>query len=188
MPSIDLNFLSLLKDNYVNYNIFIETGTNKGETIFNLEKYFNKLYTIELKENLYNLCKNKYNGNKINFICGDSIIELKNLLPTINENTIFFLDAHYMTGNSAIGIKECPLIEEIEYINTYMIKKSIVIIDDYRLFGKKSKKNKFNEQIDWTDIEKKKIINILNQRITDIYHLPSEFHKEDRLIIHLKEL
>ena len=52
MPSIDENFLKLLKTNYKNYNIFVETGTYLGETIFEMEKYFKELHTIEIKEEL----------------------------------------------------------------------------------------------------------------------------------------
>lgn len=49
MPSIDLNFLNKLQDNYETYKNFIETGTYYGETIFSLEPYFLKLHTIEIK-------------------------------------------------------------------------------------------------------------------------------------------
>jgi hypothetical protein len=43
MPSIDINFLLELQDDYKNYSCFIETGTLNGETIFYVEPYFNKL-------------------------------------------------------------------------------------------------------------------------------------------------
>jgi hypothetical protein len=47
MPSLDYFFLNLLQDDYTKYDCFIETGTLNGCTIFSLEPYFNKLYTIE---------------------------------------------------------------------------------------------------------------------------------------------
>ena len=185
MPSLNKDFLNLLKDDYSKYPLFVETGTNKGVTIFNMEKFFQKLYTIELKYEFYNNCKNIYKGNKINFLNGDSLLKLKELVPELKLNSIFFLDAHYMTGNTPTGIKECPLIEEIESINNFFTKKAIIIIDDFRLFEKKSKKNKWGERIDWTDINKQKIISILDKRLSNLYHLPSELHAKDRLIIHI---
>lgn len=72
------------------YNCFIETGTASGETIFAVEPYFEKLYTIEFSEKYYNDTKNNYSGSKINFILGDSAIELKHLLPSITDKCIFF--------------------------------------------------------------------------------------------------
>ena len=45
MPSLNKEFLLQLKDKYLNYNTFIETGTLNGDTIFAMEPYFNKLYT-----------------------------------------------------------------------------------------------------------------------------------------------
>jgi len=52
MPSLDHNFLTLLQDDYTQYNCFIETGTYNGGTIFPLEPYFDTLYTIEYSEAL----------------------------------------------------------------------------------------------------------------------------------------
>ena len=74
MPSIDNDFLSKLQDDKTKYSYFIETGTFNGDTIFALEPYFDKLYTIEFSEKYYNNTKKKYRGNKINFILGDSSV------------------------------------------------------------------------------------------------------------------
>ena len=90
MPSINKFFLNLLQDDYTKYNCFIETGTLNGNTIFTMEPYFNKLYTIEFSQQYYNNTKNKYNGDKINFILGDSSIVFNDLLPTITHSCIFF--------------------------------------------------------------------------------------------------
>jgi hypothetical protein len=185
MGSLDCNYLNLLQDNYTDYPVFVETGTNKGKTIFEMEKLFEKLFTIELHEGKYNYCKNKYKGNKINFVLGDSIIKLKELVSNIKNNTIFFLDAHYMTGNSAKGIKECPIYEEVIHINNIFTPNAIIIIDDCRLFNKKSKKNMYNEQIDWSDINTNNILKIVKNRLIKTYFLDSDFSKNDRLILHL---
>lgn len=90
MPSLDNLFLSKLQDDYKNYPCFIETGTLVGGTVIALEPYFNKLHTIEVSEKYYCTAKNKYNGNKINFILGDSSIVFETLLPTITDKCIFF--------------------------------------------------------------------------------------------------
>jgi hypothetical protein len=178
MPSLNIDFLYLLQDNFNKYNSFIETGTYEGSTIFALEKCFDKLYTIEYSEKYYNNTKNKYNGNKINFILGDSSVVFQTLLPTINDKCIFFLDGHWSSGDTGRSEKDCPLIEEVTHINNLFQNEAIIIVDDFRLFGLK-----LNE--DWSDINKQKILEILYSRISKVYHLDSECAKNDRLIIHI---
>jgi hypothetical protein len=182
MPSLTEDFLKKLQDDYKKYNTFIETGTFMGHTIFSLEPYFQKLYTIEFSENYYYNTKSRYNGNKINFLLGDSSHVFTTLLPTIQERTIFFLDGHWSSGDTGRSEKDCPLIEEVINIQNLFEKEAIIIIDDYRLFGL-SKETGLNE--DWSQINKDSILNILSSRIEKVYHLDSECAKDDRLIIHI---
>lgn len=182
MPSIDKDFLVLLQDDYTKYPTFIETGTFEGSTIFGLESYFDQLHTVEISEKYYNDAKNKYNGNKINFILGDSSVVFGSLLPNITDKCIFFLDGHWSSGDTGKGEKEVPLIEEITHINDLFINSAIIIIDDFRLFGQ-SPINGCNE--DWSHINKETILDILKTRTTKVYHLDSGCCNDDRLIIHI---
>lgn len=185
MPSIDINFLKSLEEDYKLYNIFIESGTHKGETIFCLEPHFNLLYTIEIKKSDYDNVINKYKGNKINFLLGDSSDIFENLLKSINYNSIFFLDGHWSSGDTGRGKKDCPLIEEITSINKNFKKEAIIIIDDARLFGL-SPGNGCNE--DWSDVNANKILNILGSRVKKMYYRDSKYSKNDRLIIAIAPL
>lgn len=185
MPSLNINFLKNLQDDYTKYNCFIETGTLVGETIFALEPYFDKLYTIEFSENYYKNTKNKYNGNKINFILGDSSIVFESLLPQITNKCIFFLDGHCSGGDTGKSDKDCPLDEEITHINNLFQNDAIIIIDDFRLFGLDKSSGKLGE--DWSKINKDNLLNILKSRIDKVYHLDSECAKDDRLIIHINK-
>jgi hypothetical protein len=178
MPSLNKDFLNKLQEDYTKYNCFVETGTYNGETTFALEPYFNKLYTIEFSEKYYNNTKNKYHGDKINFILGDSSIVFQTLLPTISDKCIFFLDGHWSSGDTGKSEKDCPLVEEITHINNLFQNEAIIIVDDFRLFGLH-----LNE--DWSNINKQDLLEILKLRINKVYHLDSECTKNDRLIIHI---
>jgi hypothetical protein len=183
MPSINLNFLKSLRDDYKKYPCLVETGTKYGETTFTLEPYFDKVYTIEFSEKYYNNTKNRYNGNKINFRLGDSSIELISLLPNITEKCIFFLDGHWSGGDTGHSEKDCPLEEEITNINNLFQHEAIIIIDDFRLFGLDKSSGKLGE--DWSKINKETLLRILLSRINLVYHLDSPDAKDDRLIIHI---
>ena len=185
MPSINFLFLNQLKSEYMNYPTFIETGTHMGDSIFAMEPYFKSLHTIELDYNYYNYTKNRYGGNKIQFILGDSSTVFNTLLPSIETDSIFFLDGHWSGGNTAKGNKDCPLIEEIISINSNFKHNGIIIIDDYRLFGK-GPQTGCNE--DWANITITEILSILQHRIVDSYTLDSDATKNDRYIIHINSI
>jgi hypothetical protein len=180
MGSIDKIFLENLKENYQDYNIFIETGIGYGDTILNIEKEFKYLYTIEVQTKLIELVKSKYEGNKIEFILGDSQKVFDELLPKINENVIIFLDAHYSGGDTGYVNKHVPLYEELDKINRLLKTKAILIIDDFRLFQQ--------NRPCWKNITKEGVIKVINNRISDIYHLPSNLCKDDRLVIHINPI
>jgi hypothetical protein len=185
MPSFTINDIKNLQcDNIDDYKIFIETGTYMGDTIFSMEPHFDKLYTVEIKPEFYYNNKNRYNGQKINFILGDSTYEIENICKNIKEKSIFFLDGHWSAGNTGKGEKDIPLIEEINSIYNYFDNEAIVIIDDRRMFGKGP--NKGTDICNWEDISEEKITEILKDRIEKMYYLSSPLDSKDRLIYHIK--
>lgn len=182
MPSLSQGILLQLEDDYTKYPCFVETGTLNGGTIFGMEPLFDTLYTIELSEQYYNGSKNSYKGDKITFLLGDSGKVLGDLVATLTEPTIFFLDGHWSSGDTGRGEKDCPLVEEITHIATAFKHKAIIIVDDFRLFGL-GPPTGVGEN--WMEIRKDTLLDILAARIEKVYHLDSEYAKDDRLIIHI---
>lgn len=188
MPHLDKSFFenihgytdSFFKD----YSVFIETGTYLGKTTLAIEPLFQEIYTIEIKEELYHQAKNNYLGDKINFLLGDSSHLLEKVCNNVNKKAIFFLDGHWSMGETGRGKKDCPLYEEIEQIIRHFKLPCIIIIDDYRLFGKGPSTG--TEQVDWENISKRGILNIVKDRITLQYHLPSHINKLDRFVLHIE--
>ena len=193
MPPININWLRrYLRNINVNkhYPIFIETGTFMGNTIIPLENYFRELHTIEIKEEFYDKVKNNYNKYKstnekrINFHLGDSAEVLADLCPKIKNNTIFFLDGHWSSGNTGKGNKDVPIYEELQNIMEHLKYNCIIIIDDCRLFGKGPNKGNCNE--DWENINTQKILDTVRPRLVNYFFAPSQLFYKDRLIIFLR--
>jgi hypothetical protein len=129
--------------------IFIETGTYEGDTVFSLQNYFDKLYSIELDKDLFGEAKKRFaNDEKIKILHGDSSKILPILLTEINEKIVFWLDAHYSHRNTALGKKFTPIEEELEAIANHRIKDHIILMDDAK---------DFNGKFDYPDIEKVRI-------------------------------
>ena len=178
MPSIiDINFLENLQDDYKNYPCFIET-TYTGESILEKESLFEKLYTIETDESRYNNIKNTYTGSKTHFLLGDSTDILRELLPSITDKCIFFIDGHFNAGKTEPDNVDFALIEEILHIFNLFNNEAIIIIDNYKMFV-----TNFSEK--WETIKKPIILNILTERIKKVYHLNGELQDLDMMIIHI---
>ena len=188
MPSINQQFIN----QYVKtrFSTFVETGTYEGETIFEMEAYFDELYTIEISPPHYESAKAKYKGNKINFILGDSSVELRNLIheKISNQKTVYFLDGHWSGPGTGKGTKDCPLYEELQEINQYHAEECIIIIDDARMFerGPGQQGDRY-DVCDWQDINKKTILDIVKNRVIEYSTAPSIHNEEDRIIIRLGE-
>lgn len=106
--------------------IFIETGTFQGWTADIMAKHFDQVYTVEKfldDEKEVNHTNIKNNNSNIEFLYGDSDIELEKIAPKINkERAVILLDAH-SNDNS-------PLSKELEVIKNLFNNQSIIMVDD----------------------------------------------------------
>jgi hypothetical protein len=185
MPSLEINTLQAALKGFddAEYKTFVETGTFQGETIFRMEPLFESLITIELDPSLHAMCRRRYQGSKIEFILGDTTIALQNLVPRLLKPVVFFLDAHYSGGITECGEKHCPLLDEVAIISAGCLPAAIVIIDDFRLFGKGP--NQGCEE-NWLDISKESVLDLVCERLATSFHLPSVLHPKDRFVLVLR--
>ena len=187
MPALEIDDLNNLQVDglFEVYPTFVESGTYLGETILKMQPFFEKLHTIEIKQQFYLNAVTQYKGNKISFHYGDSSKKMKTVCEKLDTPTLFFLDGHWSAGNTGKGDKDCPLYEELPNIIKYCDQKCIIIIDDIRLFGKGP--NKGNEICNWEDINVKTLLDIVKNRLNKHYFIDSRLAKNDRLILHLNE-
>jgi len=116
--------------------VFIETGTAGGGTVLELEKYFDKLYTIELDPTLFHQGRAKVEKHsKITCLYGDSGIIMHKILDSLVVPATFWLDAHYSGEGTAKGMLDTPIINELRSIFSHKIKNHLIVIDDAREFN-----------------------------------------------------
>jgi|TARA_A100001011_G_scaffold397095_1_gene497039 hypothetical protein len=136
------------KDNE-KYDIFIETGFLKGQTLHNASKLkretgdetgeyvFKKLYSLELHEEYFtealslqrpNIKALVESGRAI-LVPGDSAVTMPQVLENITDPSMFYLDAH---GHNDVGqeVPNNPLFKELEAIAAHHIKGHLIVIDD----------------------------------------------------------
>jgi len=114
--------------------VFIETGSYIGEGIQEaVDAKFQKIYSIELSNKYFNICKERFRNNKnVYLIKGDSSEQLFDLIKNIDENITFWLDGHYSAGDTALGKMMSPLMIELDIIKKHKLNTHTIIIDDLR--------------------------------------------------------
>jgi hypothetical protein len=116
---------------------FIETGSYIGIGIdLALQSGFEKVYSIELFDEFYILCKDKFKDNtKVEIIHGDSFYELEKLLNSKPDVPFtYWLDGHFSGEGTGHGILETPLIKELEVILSRNVDGELIYVDDMRLY------------------------------------------------------
>lgn len=114
--------------------VFVESGTYHGDTTRWASEHFEKVYTIEREENLYEQYSSQLEKIKgVSAHLGNS----KEVLPMIvseihKQKALFWLDGHWSGGETAGEDEECPLLEELACLSNRM--EDIILIDDARLF------------------------------------------------------
>lgn len=156
---------------------FIETGTYLGHGVENpLKSGFSKIFSIELESDLYRNCKDKFSKNEnIDIRFGDSTVVLPQILSEyVGVPFTYWLDGHYSGEGTGLGLKECPLMEELEAILSRRVEGELIYVDDMRLY------RNFNE-----DINEDRIYALLKKYIPTgtITYEPSQFDSKDILII-----
>lgn len=116
--------------------VLIETGTFKGDTVAELEPYFDKVVSIELSEALWADAVKRFEPHPhVQILRGNSPDRLRELRSELqNVGALYWLDAHWCVATDTAGeLSQCPLLEELQAIGR-LNSQSVILIDDARLF------------------------------------------------------
>lgn len=124
--------------------LFVETGTNTGNTLANAAQVFQSCISIEQNLPLFfQACRRFMDSKNVHLYEGDSPVILRTLISSRiimgNVPTTFWLDAHYFTNGDTLGLSgQCPLLAELEAILLCdWDTKPIIVIDDAFMFDDK---------------------------------------------------
>jgi hypothetical protein len=156
---------------------FIETGSLAGDGIdLALRSGFYKVFSIELADHYYQYCVDRFkNDERVEIIHGDSLHKLKELLDSKpNTSFTYWLDGHYSGGDTGFGVKESPLMEELEYILSRKVESELIYVDDMRIY------RNFNEELNTENILK--LVEKYKPH-AKIWYESSDFDPNDILVI-----
>lgn len=131
-PGAPRDYVLALRDAF-DIRCFVETGTYHGETAVWAAAQFDRVYTIELSEELYARSGALLDGMpNVTRLLGDTRTHLARLAPDLPPS-IVWLDAHWSgTGTAGAG-DECPLLDELAALRP-ALASLYVLIDDARMF------------------------------------------------------
>jgi hypothetical protein len=113
--------------------VLVETGTYRGATALWAKDKFKKVATIELSPNLYKDAVNLVgNAPNVLMIQGDTRDWLPSICKEISEKpTLFWIDSHPMPEAEQKDPEGCPILDELNIINSNFFGTHVIMVDDY---------------------------------------------------------
>jgi len=112
--------------------ILVETGTYYGEMVAAMKGRFDQIYSVEYDPQLARRAAGKFaRYDHIKILEGDSQQVIPELLKSITEPTLFWLDAGYYGWAGLQGDKQ-RLTTELEAILRHSLRGHVILMDDAR--------------------------------------------------------
>ncbi len=170
---------------------FVETGSLYGHTSIHASYLFEKVFTIELSDHLYNCLKPVEAARpNLKVFKGNSKDVLPEIIQSLSGPTVFFLDAHWSGDNSIDWSKgrfqgyptdtahsganqnpepaeQKPIVSEYTQIFDTFLDAALLIIDDWELVGKTED---VFEKFDWSHISKGALMQYFADSSRTIFH------------------
>jgi hypothetical protein len=129
---------------------FIETGTYTGEMVQAMIGHVDRIVSIEIAPALHAQAVRRFAGlRQIQLLLGDSATRLPEVLASLDAPALFWLDGHYMGGESGRGAEDTPVSAEMTALLAHPVRGHVVLIDDARLFDGTSGYPRLGEFMAW---------------------------------------
>lgn len=115
-------------------DVLVETGSYTGDGIAHaLAAGFTEVHSIEVVPQYYEACCKRFAGDqRVKLYLGTSEQHLPGILQQIDRPTTFWLDAHPISDETAIG----PVVHEIQTILMHGRAIRYILVDDLRIFDR----------------------------------------------------
>ncbi|HVF11950.1 MAG TPA: hypothetical protein VNA87_02580 [Actinomycetota bacterium] len=112
----------------------VETGTFMGQMILGTSRRFRRVYSIELDSDLAARATEMFSyHSNVQVLQGDSGERVAEVLSQLDGPALFWLDAHYSEGVTALGRDETPILRELAHILEDP-RDHVLLVDDARDF------------------------------------------------------
>jgi hypothetical protein len=119
-----------------NTRILIETGTYRGDMVYAMRKYFDRVVSFELDPSLHDEARKRFAlDQNVSIVLGDSGQILAQHLANVTGPCLFWLDGHYSGGITAKAALNTPIKKELDQIFEHQVSGHVVLVDDARCFN-----------------------------------------------------
>lgn len=130
--------------------VFIETGTFAGGMVDALKGRFERVVSIELDPGWHSRAVQRFRADPhVTLLMGDSGLRLREVLDSLTEPALFWLDAHYSGPVTARGAIDTPIVRELAAIRAHPVTGHVVLIDDMRDFRGRDGYPTVDELVRW---------------------------------------
>lgn len=130
--------------------VFVETGTFAGDMIDAVRDRFERIASIELDAGWHGRAVQRFRAHPhITLLQGNSGVRLKEVLDSLAEPALFWLDAHYSGPATARGAVDSPIVRELAAIRAHPVERHVVLIDDMRCFTGRDGYPTVDELVAW---------------------------------------
>ena len=112
----------------------VETGTYMGHMLDAVRGRFDRVYSIELDDALFDAAQRRFRMDRhVHILQGDSGELLPRVLAELDAPALFWLDAHY-SGPGTGGEDANPVEREVLMVLRDGVRNHVLLIDDAREF------------------------------------------------------